>query len=328
VSGEVPDCEDPETRQAIDRFLATIPSHLVTLIAPFPDEHWALTSWAARTGVFSDDLLAANPCLAFMLAKAASMTGRKGLALPAWATRPYDSQKRLLGKLGFPPTGQMRQVARKIVHSAVSVPRLRALRAAIREVPKILSRLSHVSRLNANVLAAASGGRLQVTPRLYAQLADPGHDERSAPLGGRITDTMRGWRLLHPRGPFPVFDRIEQIEARHEQIVEELKHYETRGVTDFPPAPVPGTSSIVPLLNVADLVIEGREQHNCVASYARLARRRQVALYRVLTPERATLSLVREDGVWKSDELETACNRGVSPGTRVAVNHWLDGAGR
>jgi hypothetical protein len=263
-----------------------------------------------------------------MLAKAASMTGRKGLALPAWATRPYDSQKRLLGKLGFPPTGQMRQVARKIVHSAVSVPRLRALRAAIREVPKILSRLSHVSRLNANVLAAASGGRLQVTPRLYAQLADPGHDERSAPLGGRITDTMRGWRLLHPRGPFPVFDRIEQIEARHEQIVEELKHYETRGVTDFPPAPVPGTSSIVPLLNVADLVIEGREQHNCVASYARLARRRQVALYRVLTPERATLSLVREDGVWKSDELETACNRGVSPGTRVAVNHWLDGAGR
>jgi PcfJ-like protein len=278
--------------------------------------------------VFSDDLLVASPCLAFMLAKAASMTGRKGLVPPVWATRPYDSQKGLLGKLAFPPTGQMRQIARKIVHSAVSVPRLRALRAAIRDVPEILDRLSHVPRINANVLAAASGGRLQVTPRLYAQLSDPSRDDRSAPLGNRIADTMRGWRLLHPRGPFRVLDRVEQIEARHEQIVEELKHYEMRAVRDFPPPPVPGTPSIVPLLNVADLVIEGREQHNCVASYARLARRRQVALYKVLAPQRATLSLVREDGVWRIDELETACNRGVSASTRAAVNHWLDEASR
>ncbi len=328
VSGGTLGCEDPETSRALEQFQATIPSYLVTLIAPFPDEHWALTAWAARTGVFSDDLLVANPCLAFMLAKAASMTGRKGLAPPVWATRPYDSQKRLLGKLGFPSTGQMRQVVRKILHSAVSVPKLRALRAAILEVPEILSRLSHVSRINANVLAAAAGGRLLVTPRLYAELAEPGHDDRLAPLSDRIAGTMRGWRLLHPHGPFPVFDRLEQIEARHEQIIEELRHYQTRAVTEFPPPPVPGTPSIVPLLSVADLVVEGRAQHNCVASYARLARRRQVALYKVLAPERATLSLVREDGVWRIDELETACNRGVSADTRTAVNHWLDEASR
>ena len=68
-----------------------------------------------------------------------------------------------------------------------------------------------------------------------------------------------------------------------------------------------------------------REQHNCVASYERLARRGDVAIYRVTVPERATLSLVPDGCRWKVSELRGPCNQRVPPHTREAVRRWLAG---
>jgi hypothetical protein len=153
--------------------------------------------------------------------------------------------------------------------------------------------------LNANVPAAIAGGGLQVTPRLLAHLSDPSNDDPTAPLGSAIADTIRGWRLVHPRRPLPLFDHVAHIHRLHEQIVEELSHHKGNGTLPFPPPPVAGTAAIVPLRDALDLVAEGREQHNCVASYERLARRGDVALYKVMAPERATLSVVPDGCRWK-----------------------------
>jgi hypothetical protein len=325
IAGELPAEVDEESAAAVGQFAALVPRRLAALVAPYPDGHWSLLSWLARAGVFGDDLLVANACLAFMLASAPSFEPRPGRAHPAWASRPYGPQKGLLGQLGFPPTEQMRRVVQKVVHSTVSVPRLLSLRAALRADSKVLSRLSHVDRINANVLVAAAGAGLQVAPSLYAQLADASQDDPTAPLGNAISDTIRGWRLLHPRGALPTFTRVAHIQRLHEQVVEDLKHYTGRArAADFPAGP-PGTEAIVPLLSTADLILEGRAQHNCVASYASLARRGQVALYRVLAPERATLSLSRQGGRWWISELKGPCNAKVSHHTRDAVRQWLGG---
>jgi hypothetical protein len=48
-----------------------------------------------------------------------------------------------------------------------------------------------------------------------------------------------------------------------------------------------------------------------------------MAIYRVLQPERATLSLARRAGRWHIDQLKGACNRPVRPDTRQAVLAWL-----
>ena len=314
-----------EWQDAFRRFTASVPAPLAQMIASYPDGHWALLSWAARCGAYSDDLLKANPCLAYMLARAASFSARPERPQPAWAARPYGPQKQLLGHLGFPGTDQMRRASRKILHSALSVARLVTLRTTLRAEPEVLDRLSHLRRINLNVLVAASAAGGHVTARLLSWLSHASEDDSAAPFGAAIADTLRGWRLLRPRAALPVFDRMSQITQLHEQVIEELKDYKSTIVTDFPMPPVAGSEFIVPLLNVVDLVAEGRAQHNCVASYARLARSGRVALYRVLVPDRATLSLTRDERRWRISELKGVCNRQVSPHTYEMVRRWLTG---
>lgn len=95
--------------------------------------------------------------------------------------------------------------------------------------------------------------------------------------------------------------------------------------TRLPSPPLRGTRDIIPIQTAAALVEEGREQNNCVAAYAERVRRRTTFIYRVLRPERATLSIVRgEDGDWRIDELECRGNTRVSAITRLAVESWLD----
>jgi hypothetical protein len=61
-----------------------------------------------------------------------------------------------------------------------------------------------------------------------------------------------------------------------------------------------------------------------VASYAPRVREGRVFIYRVLQPERATLSLIRTDtGRWEIGELKASRNRPVSEQTQDLVEQWL-----
>jgi len=93
----------------------------------------------------------------------------------------------------------------------------------------------------------------------------------------------------------------------------------------FPKPPVPGTDTIIPLMTSEELVKEGREQRNCVRLYARLVAAGEICIYRVLAPERATLSIVPAgDGSWRRRELRAAANADVSDETRATVDQWLE----
>jgi hypothetical protein len=80
----------------------------------------------------------------------------------------------------------------------------------------------------------------------------------------------------------------------------------------------------VPICSGRELAEEGRLQSNCVASYwERIAIRQRAYIYRVLAPERCTLSLTRVGERWVQSELLRACNRPASEATRRAVAAWL-----
>lgn len=73
-----------------------------------------------------------------------------------------------------------------------------------------------------------------------------------------------------------------------QQLPEEIKH------CVFPRPPLPGENNcVVPLRSAADLIEEGRVQSNCVASYAKQVEHGGIFIYRVIFPERATVSIVR-----------------------------------
>ena len=48
-------------------------------------------------------------------------------------------------------------------------------------------------------------------------------------------------------------------------------------------------------------------------------------IYRVLAPERATLSIIQgADGCWCIDQLKLACNKPAKPETYQVVQTWLN----
>ena len=98
--------------------------------------------------------------------------------------------------------------------------------------------------------------------------------------------------------------------------------------TPFPPPPIPGTDTIVPLTSFAALEEEANIQGNCLATnpmHAHLILDGTRYIYRVLAPERHTLSIMRLGAAgWRIAELRQRANAEGSKTTTIVVQHWLD----
>ena len=79
----------------------------------------------------------------------------------------------------------------------------------------------------------------------------------------------------------------------------------------------------MPLSTPAALQEEGKQQRNCVGVYATQVRRGKVYIYRVLEPERATLSIIIQNYEWCVSELKGRANCKVAPTTLLHVQKWL-----
>jgi hypothetical protein len=91
--------------------------------------------------------------------------------------------------------------------------------------------------------------------------------------------------------------------------------------------PIPGTLHIQPLVTEEDLIQEGREQQHCTGIvYPGLYMTGNFYAYRVLHPERATVSIMKGFNGWKVYELYGAKNTAVMPLTRTLVTAWLEAA--
>jgi len=74
--------------------------------------------------------------------------------------------------------------------------------------------------------------------------------------------------------------------------------------------PINGSDSILPITNFKDLVIEGQQQRNCVKSYHDEILSGNYYVYKVVSPERATLGLEKKrQKKWSIDQLVSKCNK-------------------
>lgn len=100
-----------------------------------------------------------------------------------------------------------------------------------------------------------------------------------------------------------------------------------KGSVSCGPPPLEGNAHIIPLTTRAELQAEGRSQSNCVGSYFPSVQRGSCYIYKVLWPQRCTLSIKKNTkGRWKRNELKTARNRGTSATTKKIVDAWIEGA--
>lgn len=341
---------DDAKRQEFLKFRFTMPQALARIVEPFASHQWSLLK-LINEAPSGRDLAISNPVLAYALANSSEFrrTMPKAAAIQS-IFHSHHKQRIILEWMGFPGTEAMVRLMKKIVPQAVSPSRLRRLCSAVTADQKAAKLLAYHRKINAGMLELVLGRNLAdlVTPRLLADIAQA-DSELSVPhtadqlfqaleILGEIGSRRRIPRLTSIRRAREFCDDVdaeyrahrqrqrEIIAAMQARAEEQRRTRKTRGKKDrtFPVPPVPGTETIVPITCKAELVKEGDEQGNCVASYERRIIEGNAYIYKVLAPDRSTLSIVKgAGGCWRRSELKKKRNRKVSKKTILAVDHWL-----
>jgi len=325
VAAKLPELSPAQQRKrAFDRFRFSLPRAIAARVEKFQSRQWALLRlFKARAETL--EFAQQNPALCFALANfrcfiQASLDDAVGMS----ACRQRD----IAGWLGFPPTEGTARILAKLKPESASVELLDPLRDALQDAG-FARTLAHLPELNAGVVAIAANPELRaaVTPKLLHEVAGIPSEKYLADTATLIRDTLRMFFRVNPQRSRPQFQSLARVREMHDDVSVQYLRIEDPSLVAFrfPRPPLRGTTDIVPICTAEELVAEGREQSNCVATYAERVQSRQTFIYRVLKPERATLSIVRgPDGDWRIGELQRRANSGISDLTRHLVQSWLD----
>jgi len=311
---------------AFYHFRNAIPPEITKSVERFSSRQWMLLSLCKRRER-AKDLLEQNPALGFGVAHLGKFRPHVPEPLSTAVKVSALRQRDMLGWVGFPKTQVWANILAKIPAEAVTVERLRSL-GMVATRPEVEHQLKHLHSVNGWVIALVSERRFAdlVSPTLLTEIAEATDAAVPQAAFHLLEDLLNmGQRLPRPnpqsiRNLAALRKRHEEVSAAFVQLLEREKENQI-----LPLPPLPGTPEIVPLIYAEDLIQEGRAQHNCVGSYSGWVHAGYGFIYRVLAPERATLSIVKgADGCWGINELKLACNKSPAPETVQAVQAWLN----
>jgi hypothetical protein len=319
-------------RQAAARaFLECFPAEVLQLVKGLPERQWHLMQLMAHCpGAI--DLAATNRGLAVALASSSAFHNPP-VQRPLRAARALLRQRRqvIAGWLGLPATRSAVSVFARVRSDALTVERLLWLRRTLLEEspPKALL---HLPVLTAPVLRILCDADLRrsASHSLLEEIALGPESEQTKGAQHLLRDAIETARLAGLRS-LPVIPNLAELGAWHDELTRAMNRLHLQEIRDLvlPFPPTAGTETIVPLTTAEDLIDEGRAMHHCVASYARDVALGRTYVYRVLAPERATVSIVPTPGGagWKIDQLKGVANAPVGHETRLAVTAWLRASG-
>lgn len=320
-----------ERKRAFDQFRFSLPKEIAKALEPFQSHQWPLLL-LLRYDESALDLVRANPALGYLLAQRMGGDREMIRTLKCGTLR----QKEILGCLDFPETNGEVKLFRKVDPASVNGDNWQGLLGILRRSDEMTrQKLSHVPRINtgvASILLSPEVGRSVGQHLLNEVAGDPGEKYR-ARVERMVIDTLRMQEEMRSRDPvttFPNRSRLEEVHARVGERYREVRHridaIRREGTDNFSRPPLPALrDKIEPIVSPEGLAAESEEQGNCVSTYARRVRRGDTFIYRVFSPERCTLSIVRSPGGdWKIGELEARFNTGAKPETRDFVQAWVD----
>lgn len=313
-----------QRKKSFNSFRFSLPKEIARALEPFCSHQWPLLVLLAHDRR-TVDLADANPVLAYAVADWYADYPRSQLD---FGRMP---QRALLKLLKLPDSAAIVKLLRKIPPESVDRRLWPALLTALRKPDGSSSKLlAHGPSINLGVmeLILTTHIRAALTPGLLEEVAaDPKEKYRGAAVR-MLCDTVAMREELDDTRPLPGMKSIAQLRRYHAETSADYQKLDglkkEHGV--LPPPPLPGMKGkIVPLRTQAELIREGREQKNCVATYASGVAAGKCFIYRVLYPSRATLCIRRQsDGNWGIAELEASCNRKVESATQDFVKQWLE----
>jgi hypothetical protein len=313
-----------QRKRAFDSFRFSLPKEVAGVLQDFRSHQWHLLT-LLHYDKHVIDVAKANPVLAYAVADwfADHPSTRRELG--------RMKQRELLQLLKLPETESLVKLFRKIPPESIDNRLFKSLLGALRKTDGPSSKLlAHVPVINLGVMELVLTPHLRETlsPALLNEVATDDREKYRASAAALIRDTLAMKAELNDERPLRSVPSLARMRELHAAFCEEFgkleKLRDTHGPLPQPPLPgVPG--KIIPLRSQTELLAEGRQQKNCVASYANQVAARQCYIYRVLSPSRATLSIIRHsDGNWGIGELEASCNRPTDLATREFVKAWLE----
>ncbi len=310
--------------QAARDFLARFPERVLSLAGALPERHWHLITLLARVPG-ADELAERNLALAHALASSWVFRSRP-------ESQPFRSARRVVRLrrpqiaewMGFRGRPAVVRVLAKVRPIAVTVRGLLYLRRTLSSEP-IPKALLHLPSLDRCVLRIVTDPQL-VSHVAHTFLDDANSDPTEAGLerlAYLLDDSLRMAGDLGQRlGPLRSVSELRRV---HDELAERMNRRANEELASMviPAPPVAGTDAIVPIASAAELLTEGREMHHCVASYIRRVAAGQVYVYRVLAPERATLSLRSDRDGWELEQIKGPANAPVERETVQQVQAWL-----
>ena len=304
-----------EFSDAVCRYPWQYRARLTALVEDFPE---------------AADFLWTNPPLA--VAHAATwdtLIGKWSRDFQRWLLR--QRRRTICGELGFPATETVVRILAKIEPAACNVGLLMRLRRALR-IASLRSILSHLARISEAELQLA--GLWEDFPHasapLFVELAGSVKDRNETKHLTLLRDCEELVRL--DERALPRFQSLREMNRCHDRLVAERirrdwddpenDYFELKDLS-FPSPPIPGTETIQAIESPAMLLDEACTLHHCAAIHAKRIAAGSIYFYRVLEPERATLSIVHNDRCWQIAELFGACNKPVLPATEITVRSWL-----
>jgi len=310
-------------RQALQTFMAPVPADARDEIARFSERQWHMMALFARCpGAL--DLVKSTPALAFALASNWVFT-------PKAVTQPLRSARALLCKrqvqicdwLGFPARPSTIHLLRKLRIDNVSIQTLLYFRDALwnEDAVRLLRHCPSISA-TAVMIATRPGLHNRFSHRFLLDLAKHEGASNQNEFSSVIDWATRPG--IFKDNPNRVFDSLTQLLNFQQSCYARGRNSEVCSPElELPLPPVAGTPNIVPLRTGQDLLAEASAMRNCVATLCDSAADGTMAFYRITAPERATLSLIRDDGIWRVCELRGPGNARVSQNAYAAVYAWL-----
>ena len=324
-----------EEAEAWRQFFSNIPEYALTLARKYSSRPWSVLQTLNRCGSAAFDL-ADCPVLLFLIANN-WVFGKRTSWIQRTSRRLCRIKRREAAAwLGFPDRESTIKAFRKIAQKSISVEFCFYLRNALNDA-NIRQYLMHTPRINKGVLRLLAPDLIShITPNLLAQVGlDKSEDNRPS-SAYMIKDILSIIQLLRPdlRKTFS-FKNKYKIAVVHDEWVKKLNEtgynlYESRYLNlEFPPMPdlwYPDSNilTIQPQTTPKDLIKLGRQESNCVASWAHRVTNGKCYIYKVVAKyEVATLAIHKSRGSWHVMDMLTANNEPASDETWSLVKEWL-----
>ncbi len=312
------------SRDPCAQLLSAIPPDVGQAVVHFPEYAFGILklTWQEKRAV---ELVSSAPSLAFAITVGDVIGGRpfEEMAIQG----PKMSVKKrveIAGWLGFPATRGAVRILERVSHSALRVREIHRLREILQlGDPKVLKLLAHVPRVNPEVIGLVRDPELlpSFTASFLAEACEINVERPHLARG--LRQLVRDYAQYQPQGNLPAVDSLDRFHQLQLTIAEAVSRRRRYGVARFPAPPLSGTDAIEPITDITQLIDEGILQRNCVADLASSVRTGRIYVYRVLAPERCTLSIAPWRGRWQVDQLYRACNQVPSAETKAVVRDWL-----